>query len=357
MKWLNIFIESLVIFLILFSPLVYAGNRPIPITIIESLSFLLLFVFLLRESLQGRLVLVKAPVLALIAFIGLIIFQLIPLPAAVLSAISPNTFTLYKDFFLGPLQNLTLSIYPEATTSLLLQLLSYLAAFFVILNYVDNEEKGRRIIFTIIISGSLYALYGLLRKLVTPIGLFSTFGNRDHFAAYMEMIIPLCISYVFIESSRTKKAVIVFLASIMSLALVLSLCRAGIICFSLSLLLFIFLFRLKRPLKKGLIVGLAFILVLGLFLAAIGTETVTKRLDTLRNPLKAMTGRAEVLQNSPPIIADFPVFGTGFNTFGDIFRKYEVVKANVLRFAHNEPLQLIIETGFIGFLLVFCFLL
>jgi len=171
------------------------------------------------------------------------------------------------------------------------------------------------------------------------------------------MVIPLGISYVFIESSKTRKAVMVFLASVMSLALVLSLCRAGIICFSISLLLFIFLFKLKKPLKKGLIAILALVLMLGLFLAAIGTEPVAKRLDTLRNPLKAMTGRVEVLQNSPAIIADFPVFGTGFNTFGDIFRKYEVVKANVLRYAHNEPLQLLIETGFIGFLLVFCFLL
>jgi len=171
------------------------------------------------------------------------------------------------------------------------------------------------------------------------------------------MVIPLGISYVFIESSKTRKAVMVFLASVMSLALVLSLCRAGIICFSISLLLFICLFRLKRPLKKGLIAMLALVLMLGLFLAAIGTGAVTKRLDTLRNPLKAMTGRVEVLQNSPAIIADFPVLGTGFNAFGDIFRKYEVVKANVLRYAHNEPLQLLIETGFIGLLLVLCFLL
>jgi O-antigen ligase len=116
------------------------------------------------------------------------------------------------------------------------------------------------------------------------------------------------------------------------------------------------LVKFKFPLRKGLSSFIYLSLILGLFLAAIGSNSISKKLESLRNPLKAMSGRIEVLQDAPSIIADFPVFGTGLGTFHDIFPKYKTFKSLVYRFAHNEPLQLVIETGFLGFILVAVFL-
>jgi O-antigen ligase len=293
----------------------------------------------------------------LFLFVILVIFQLVPLSAGLLKVISPATFALYRDFRPGPNEFLTLSIYPDATINLLLQLLSFLAVFFVALNYIDDEKKGKRVIFAIILSGFLYALFGLIRRFTVPFGGFSTFTNRNHFAAYMEMIIPLGVAFVLIEKEKTKKAILIFLTSVMGLALLLSLSRGGIICFSLSLLLALVLLKLKHSLKKGLIVFVFLGFLLSLFLAAIGVGSITKRLETLQNPLKAMTGRVEVLKDAPRIASDFPVFGTGLGTFIDIFPKYQTFESKTYRFAHNEPLQLIVESGILGFLLFFTFLL
>lgn len=357
MKWINISIEVLLIFLVLFSPLIYGSITALPLTIVEFASFLLLYIFLFELCLQDNFSIVKIAYLPLSLFVGLIIFQLIPLPAGFLKVISPATFALYRDFRPGPNEFLTLSIYPDATVNLLLQLLSFFAVFFVALNYIDNEKKGRRVTFAIIFSGFLYAIFGLIRRFTVPSGGFSTFTNRDHFAAYIELILPLSIVYALIEPNKTRKIILIFAASVMGLALTLSLSRAGIICFSLSLIIFLALFWMKRPLKKGLIAVLGMLLVLSLFLAAIGTGSITKRLATLQDPLKAMSGRVEVLRDAPKLIADFPLLGTGLGTFIDIFSKYKTFESKTYRFAHNEPLQLIAETGISGFLLVFIFLI
>ena len=357
MKWINISLETLLIFLILFSPLIYGSITVLPLTIVELVSFILLFIFLLKLYLQEKFSLIRAPFLALILFTGFIIFQLIPLPAGLLKAISPSTWALYRDFRPGYNYFFTLSIYPDATVNLLLQLLSFLAVFFVTLNYIDNEERGRRVILAVILSGFLCALFGLIRRFTVPVSGFSTFTNRNHFAAYMEMIIPLGITFALIEKEKTRKAILIFMTSVMGLALLLSLSRGGVICFFLSLLLALGLLRLKHRLKKGLMAIVSLGFLLSLFLAAIGAGSITKRLETLQNPLKAMAGRTEVLKDAPKMIADFPVFGTGFGTFIDIFPKYKTFESKTYRFAHNEPLQLAVETGILGFLLFFTFLL
>lgn len=356
MKWIDYLIEFLIIFLVIFSPLIYGGITNLPLSLIEGISFLLLFIFPSKSVLEGKISLVKIPAWPLFLFIFLIAFQLIPLPEYLLSVISPNTLLLYKNFRVNFLPPFTLSIYPEATISMFLQFLSFIAVFFVTLNYVDTEKKSRRLILAVIISGFLYSLYGIIRKIYVPLVGFSTFTNKNHFAAYAEMVIPLGICYSLTEFSKTRRLMYIFMVSVSGLALFLSLSRAGIICFSLSILLFLMLFKVKRPIKKGLGAVIALLLVLSLFLGVVGTGAITKRLETLQSPFKAMQGRIEVLKDAPRLIADFPLFGTGLGTFMDIFQKYKTFSIEqVYRFSHNEPIQLLVEAGFFGFLSIFLF--
>jgi len=355
---LDFFIESLLVFIILFSPLIHGGITILPLTIIEALSFLIFFTFLAKLTLQGTISFLQSHIIWLLLFIALVIFSLIPIPENLLALLSPNTLALYKEFRITSSDIYTLSIYPEATFTMLLQLLSFFAVFFVAANYLDNPHKFRRIIFTFLIAGSIYALYGIIQNFYTPKGAFSTFTNRNHFAAYMEMIVPLCICYALTKGSKAARYLLIFMASVMGLAIFLSQSRAGAVCFSLSMLVFLTLLQVKLPSKKGLTTVIVLIIVLGLFIAAIGVGEVTKRLQTLSDPFKAMTGRIEVLNDAPRLIKDFPLFGTGLGTFIDIFQKYKTFPGEaVYRFSHNEPLQLLAESGVIGFALIFLFLL
>lgn len=112
-----------------------------------------------------------------------------------------------------------------------LQFLSFIAVFFVTLNYVDTEKKSRRLILAVIISGFLYSLYGIIRKIYVPLVGFSTFTNKNHFAAYAEMVIPLGICYSLTEfSKKVREEYAVFArGSVLDIG-----CGAGIQVFQLG---------------------------------------------------------------------------------------------------------------------------
>lgn len=98
-------------------------------------------------------------------------------------------------------------------------------------------------------------------------------------------------------------------------------------------------------------------LLLSVLFSIIGTGMIAERMKTVSNLSELFYGRSEVVKDSRKIIQDFPVFGTGLGTFLDIFQKYKTFKREKhYSYAHNEPLQLIVETGILGFLLIFVFL-
>ena len=331
-----------------------------PLTIIEITSIFLLFLCSAKIIFEKNGVrLVKIPFISLALFIFLVLLQLIALPRGLLQYLSPGTAQLYLDFGFISMKNLTLSVYPDMTLGMLLQFLSYLAVFFVIINYFDTDEKVQRVILVIIFSGFVYSFYGVIERF-TIVGVeFSTFTNRNHFSAYIQMIIPLAIGYSLTRRSVAIRSIFIFLASTMLLALFLALSRAGIICIVLSLLILAIILRMKYTLKKDaaiiILVVLLFSVLLGVF---VGFDPTMQRLKTLVTPFQVLAIRLSLIKDTLSIFKDFPLWGVGLGVFGEIFQKYKSLGGAVetYSFAHNEPLQLIAETGLLGFLSVTVFL-
>jgi O-antigen ligase len=348
--------------LIFFSPLFYGSITVLPLFIVEASSFLLIFLFLLILFLsKDKISFIQFPAGAFFLFIALIIIQILPLPKAFLSIFSPQTLVLYNNFRVNnSLSFFTLSIYPEATINFLIRILSCLCVFFVVLNYIDSKEKIRRLLFTLILVGFLVSFYGLMQRVSIPESKFitSTFTYHNFFAAYLEMIIPLAIVFCFNRLSVTVRSILIFMTTVMILGLFFSLSRAGIICFCLGILLMLSLFKIKGRLKKGISISLLLFLALFIFLAAIGFDYVKMRMITLIAPLKALGGRVDIIRDSLKIVKDFPLFGTGLGTFGEIFQKYKTFEHGAkFIVALSEPLQLLVETGIVGFLLISLFFL
>lgn len=301
--------------------------------------------------------LVKIPLVSISLFIALILFQLMALPRVLFQYLSPGTSQLYIDFGSVSMNNLTLSVYPDATLGMLLQFLSYLIVFFVTINYFDTEKKIMRVITVIIFSGFIYSFYGIIKKFAIEGVGFSTFTNRNHFSAYIQMIIPLAIGYSLTRKSLAVRSIFIFLASTMLLALLLALSRAGIICAAISLLILFIILRIKYAVKKevGLII-LAVLLLSVLLGISSGLDPTMQRLRTLSTPFQAMAGRFSLIKDTLNIIRDFPLWGIGFGALGEIFQKYISLQGSAFSFTHNEPLQLMVETGLLGFSLMIVFL-
>ena len=140
----------------------------------------------------------------------------------------------------------------------------------------------------------------------------------------------------------------------MILALLLTTSRAGILSLLIILPGLIFILNAKIGTKKIIAVFIILILLVSFFIFSIGDGSVRERLDTLTFPLKAYGARLTFIQDSTKIIKEFFLFGTGLGTFGDIYQKYKSFQYHYevrVGFAHNEPLQVLVETGLLGLLL------
>jgi len=135
----------------------------------------------------------------------------------------------------------------------------------------------------------------------------------------------------------------------MLLVIFLSGSRMGIFSTLLSLVFFYLAYSgfRKSGVKKAWMIFfvLAVALIYGLW---IGLYSVFERF--LKVEVDAPV-RTLVWKDMLSIIKDFPLFGTGFGTFSYVYPLYKkyMEAPLVYTYAHNDYLQLIIETGILGF--------
>jgi O-antigen ligase len=129
-----------------------------------------------------------------------------------------------------------------------------------------------------------------------------------------------------------------------------TLSRGGILGILFGLLVFFGLARSRGRLKKraDLFAMLGIVLLLMLTVAA--WSQIEGRFEELRD--EQTLQRAWVWKDSLSIVKDFPLFGTGLGTFGDIYPKYQTHSSLVLyERAHNDYMETLTDLGSVGFLL------
>ena len=355
-KTCDYIIEVLLYFLLIFSPLAYGSVQVLPLTIIESTSFLILSIWLVKQIFVPALNLIKASFwVPVILFISLVIFQLSPLPKEILGFLSPKHLYIFRTFVPGEALSQVkyyFTIYKEPTLFKLYELLSYISVFFVLLNTLETKKQFKRLILVIIAMGFLVSMIGIAKGFAYP------FINKNHFAGYMEMTSFMAIGYLLTDLDKQKRIIFSFMAIVAILGLFLSLSRAGLLCFLFSLGLMLYLLKLRKGIHKKSRLILGIIIFTFLFMLIARIEPFLERVSTLfKKETISVDARWIIWKDSLRIIRDFPFFGTGLGTFKNIYPMYKtlVIQSSVFQ-AHSDFLQLISETGFLGFGLVFCFL-
>jgi O-antigen ligase len=212
----------------------------------------------------------------------------------------------------------------------------------------------------LILIGTLEALLGLVQYFVAPGWIFSyhninavssgTFINRNHFAGFLEMIVPATIGFAFASIMRGRDTArgyfYLFLGAFISIAIVFSLSRMGIFCCLLTILFLGAALQLKST-RRG---STALILVvMGLIVAGtlwIGVDIILQRFADLSGEDALLEeGRLDVFANTLKMIAARP-FGVGIGAYPDIFRQYQMFRPEFLfDHAHNDYLETAAEWG------------
>ena len=321
----------------------------------------------------------------ILLFLLLVLFQMLPLPPAILKLISPRTYDLRSilspfSFQLSALSSelsFPISLVSFGTQIEFFKWLAYFGLFFLLLRwgaFRDDRSITRHLLLAILLVGFAESLYGMLEffsghkhilnlegeSLVSSVT--GTFINRNYFAGYLLMVIPLSLGYLFsregfqrtrftgwrnrLSSLDGKSALIAFGVVVMVLALLFSASRMGIMSLLLSFSLISFLFRNPGRERSSSKTAVLIFSLAVLWAAWIGLDAVISRFFTVSEGFQE---RWRIWADTFRIFKDFPLLGSGLGTFTQIFPSYRSFYIRgVVTHAENDFLQLLSEVGLVG---------
>ncbi len=307
--------------------------------------------------------------------------QLIPLPLPWLRVMSPNAVGILEktDFAYGA--GLTrfhsLSIdWPATLVSLVL--FAALVVLMIGLARTMAFRHPRTLVEVLTVLGVTLALIGIVQKPLyngrllgfwTPEAIGSPFGpfvNKNHFAGWMLMALPLSLGLLCAGLERAMRDVrsgwrhkvlwlatseanrLILLATgalIMSLSLVLTMSRSGISALTISIVLMGMVIARGLKGRSRRAVGAVYLVVLlGAAIAWVGVDVLATRFANTN--WSEFNDRRGAWLDALGVVAAFPLTGTGLNTYASVARFYQ--RHDLSSFygeAHNDYLQVLAEGG------------
>lgn len=179
---------------------------------------------------------------------------------------------------------------------------------------------------------------------------FGPFVNRDDFAGFVELILPLGLALLVLDGERRERRLLVALFVVFpAAALVLSASRAGILCFLGELVLLGYLVWLYgRRSQRYLLVILA--LAIAGIAAWLGVGKAFSRFNEKGHwSGVTLSQRMSLTRDTWRIFLDHPYVGTGMGTFQTAYPRYETQYTGlVINHAHNDYVELLSDGGLVG---------
>ena len=371
--------------LLVFPPLALGSVAPWARSVAFCVALGLAALWLLQGIRRGRLRIARSAVwLLIIAFFGIGILQLVPLPQGLLRFISPGTADTYGRLLPeGAAGPQPISLFPYGTKVELLRLAALALVFFVVANSVRTRWQASAIVVALVAIALFETLYGFGEQFSGNRHVFwherqahlaavtGTFWNKNHFAGLLEMVLFAGLGLMLgimprqraVGSARTRIAESLsswrthaplwlgIAVTVLAVGIGLSLSRAAIICTVIAFVAFAFCLGLSAGFRKYTLF-LFFVITAVLLLAgAIGTEIVVERLEDAASGKSASWGdRMDLAQSGVTMAAHFPLLGTGLGSFRYTFERFQSPRFGdrYADFLHNDWLQIVCESGLIG---------
>ncbi len=311
------------------------------------------------------------------AFVIVGLAQLIPLPAALWSSL-PGHAPLVRGFALmgAAVPSMPLSLDPAATITSLLSV-SVAAGMYVLVRRADDRNLAS---FALVlpIMAALSVLIGLIQLVngdSSPLYFYTNtnrgqpvgfFANSNHLATLVLTAIPFLAALIATVRARDGRVEGWAADTIMLSALGVLLLLGAIVDGSIAglgllvptLLGSYFLVRRGRDSRILLIGALIALVLVGVFLALSFNSPILA--GYAKTSLDAgPTSRLGFYRHTLAAIGSFFPFGTGLGSFITVFPAFEdphAVDAIFVNHAHNDYLELVLELGLPGALLIVAFL-
>jgi len=269
----------------------------------------------------------------------------------------------------------SLSMDVEATRGAVAVIFFLFVSFLIAANFFTSPGRLRTLANFLIVFGLVLAVFALIQHFTWEGRLFwvrptssagagtgGPFVNRNHFAGYMEMLIPLPIALALSGAARGEARLFYgFAAVIMGIAQVASLSRAGIVSLAAGVLFlaavsvrrtrdgaqrarrFSFMFR---PASFNFLILAA--IIVGIFWVGADSDII-KRISSDPVTTTAATDRKAIWSDTLRMFSANPILGVGLGAYETVYPVYGRGDGSALiQFAHNDYLQALADGGIVA---------
>ena len=253
--------------------------------------------------------------------------------------------------------------------------LKFIAIYFMLVETINNKKRLQGIFVAIIASAALITVDAAVQYFrgvdflrgYPYSRLTASFISANGFAAWLIVIIPVFLGLLAVGKIISKKLKIILaaLTLILIIYLVMTYARGAWLGFLIGFLLVAWYIVRSATFKMRMLYLVVSICLLVIFLflpqpiknkvTAIGRikfkiedATINQRIkSTVKMDDGSVFFRTKVWKEALRIIRDFPVTGSGLNTYSIVARNYKSVEGGGI-YPHNSYLQMAAETGLVG---------
>jgi O-antigen ligase len=323
---------------LLFAPLAFGSTDPWAIFLLELASTTLLVLWLVRQMLLQETTIQTNPLFPpMLGFAALILLQLV----------------------------FRRSVYRFQTLSEALLYFSYGTLAFLAAQVIRRGSHIRKLALAFTVYGAAVALFAIIQSVSssgkvywtwTPLHggwIYGPYVNHNHYAGLMELLVPIPLVIALSQLSQGKKRILAATAAaLMAGTVFLSGSRGGMLALTIE---FAVLIGITKIQKRSVPVRLALSasLVAGLGITAwIGGGEITSRLQSIETETRQeLAGgmRLSIDRDGLRMFSHHPILGFGLGTFSVAYPEFRTFSTTFfVNEAHNDFIQVLVETGAIG---------
>lgn len=236
--------------------------------------------------------------------------------------------------------------------------LALVAVVALVSSLAPEGALWHRSILLLLFAGLLTLMVGVYFYWAGSGDIHGLFGNKNHFAGYLLLLLPLSLSLFLSASGRRELLAYGLTAVLLATGLLLSQSRGAWIAALPALGLVIWLRRRAAGLWGRLLAVTVLAIALALLINSTALQgAVTVGSLAVRDVAAATSGaepagtlgpRLDYWRGALGIARDHPWLGTGPGTFGNAYPAYQSNPVNYSRYAHQILLQTLAEAGVLG---------
>jgi O-antigen ligase len=325
--------------LLMFGPLAFGGVEPWSIFILEAGAALLFLLWVAKQYLDGEIKLQPNALYWPMGAFGLLIF--------------------FQIVF-------RVSAYQHDTINGALLFSAYAMLCFLATQMLLRRAQARKLAVILSVYGCAVALLALLQG-VSPNGkiywlreprmggwIYGPYVNHNHYAGLMEMLVPIPLILSLTRMAHKKERLLAAAAAaIMAGTIFLSGSRGGMLALLVELMVLAVIVVRQQKGKRLALAAAAFIAIVIALSVWLGGAELGQRIFSISTETRSeISGglRWNIDRDGLKMFLNRPVMGWGLGTFPVVYPQFRSFYTNFfVNQAHNDYLQLLVETGLMGF--------